>query len=99
MKIFYVVMLLIFSSPLSAESIQEEYAQKVASSFGIAVVDAKIESSCVKQVSPTTGQTNIANRQECHEALNKLESSLGKTEDEPAIKRNINRFRQQYGLL
>lgn len=46
MKIFYALMLVLCSSPLNAESLQNEYAQKVANSVGLAVVDAKIGSSC-----------------------------------------------------
>lgn len=99
MKIFYAVMLVLCSFPLNAESIQNEYLQKVASSVGLAVVDAKIGSSCVKQISPTTGQTNIANQQECRDALDKLESGLGTTDEEAVTKLKISEFKRQYNLL
>lgn len=98
-NVLSIALLITLSPALQAESLQNEYATQVVRSTASLVVDMKIDSICIKQVSPTTGQTNIANRQECREALNKLELNLGKTEDEAAIKRNINRFRQQYSLL
>lgn len=97
MNVFSIALLVIISPALQAESLQNEYATQVVRATAAAVVDMKIDATCVKQVTPT-GQTIIKNSLECSDALNKIENSLGKTEDEAELKLKISRFKNQYNL-
>lgn len=98
MRVLSVALLVIHSASLYADSTQNEYATQVARSMLPAVVDMKIDAFCVKQVTPS-GQTIVENDRECGEALNRLEASLGETEDEATVKLNIKKFRQHYSLF